>query len=121
VDWGNGQKPIKSEMDIFQKYPFIGSKMKNGKLNCDRCGSEFFDINEFFIVVLESDKQIICYPCDYIRTGINPVPKRDDNEKIADVRIKRKKKEKEPPKMAKTEFVAEEKPKDNNAEQLELF
>jgi hypothetical protein len=64
--------------------PFMSGKIKKGKANCDKCGSPFPAIHPMFVVVDEANEEILCYPCNYKRLGIDVAElyksKRSDGE-----------------------------------------
>lgn len=70
--------------DFIYSNQFISGKIKNGRASCDKCGSPFPAIHPMFIVVDDANKELICYPCNYKRLGIDVAEfyksKRSDGE-----------------------------------------
>ena len=106
-------KPIKTEADFLQRYPFVRQKLKGGKLHCDRCGTGFVAMLPFYVVVIEVNEETICYPCNYKRAGINPYTK-VERKMIKKEEIKKTEQVVKAPKKKK------EKEKNNDSE-LTLF
>lgn len=101
--------------DFIRSKSFISGKVKNGKANCDKCGTPFQCIHPMFVIADESSEELLCYPCNYKRLGIDVrelyKSKRSDSElatlrlqsrKIEELKINRSKK-KEPTAKAKKE------------------
>jgi hypothetical protein len=94
--------------DLIYSNSFISGKIKKGKASCDKCGSPFPAIHPTFIVVDEANEEILCYPCNYKRLGIDVKElyksKRNDgelealraqNRTIQELKISRKNKKSE--------------------------
>jgi hypothetical protein len=57
--------------DFIYLNSFISGKIKNRKASCDKCGSPFPAIHPTFIVADEANEELLCYPCNYKRLGID--------------------------------------------------
>jgi hypothetical protein len=122
--------------DTLKKYetifPFINKQIKDGKLYCT-CGAFIPSIHPTFAVILDKEQKVICYPCDYKRTGINPYKeaieeaekkkKELEEKRIEHENIKQKKqKEKEDAiKEKEQKQLAKQKAQDDNNRQAKLF
>lgn len=106
-------------LDFIHANPFMSGKVKGGKANCDKCGSPFPAIHPMFIVTDEANGEIICYPCNYKRLGIDVAEfyksKRNNgelealklqNQQIEQLKESRKRKKAEKPAKVKKEVEA---------------
>ena len=50
---------------------FVSGKIKNGKACCDKCGRPFPHIHPMFVIADELSEELLCYPCNYKRMGID--------------------------------------------------
>lgn len=59
------------ESDFIGNNLFVRKKIKNGRACCDKCGSPFPAIHPMFIIIDEASEELLCYPCNYKRLGID--------------------------------------------------
>lgn len=57
--------------DFIGDHLFIRKKIKNGKANCDKCKTTFPCIHPMFVVADDASEEILCYPCNYKKLGID--------------------------------------------------
>ena len=67
------------QQQFFELHPFVLSKRKDEKLVCDKCLKEFPAYVQFFIVAINSTREIFCHPCNNKRLGIDP---HEENKKL---------------------------------------
>lgn len=80
------------ENEFINSRPFIRTKiaMSGGRPKCDRCGHLFPAKLPMFIKINDADEELLCYPCDYKRNGIDVAKmyrdKRPEGERIKDMK-----------------------------------
>lgn len=58
-------------MEFINSKSFIRSKVVNNKAYCDKCKLPFPAILPMFVKIDESNEELLCYPCNYKRLGID--------------------------------------------------